>query len=190
MKGVPIDRISPQATKSCHERVVAVDTNLMLAKAACARINKRGREIHIFHRDHDSLMHRMLNAMQPGSYVPPHRHLATGKAESVVLLRGSVGFVPFLDDGEPDEDEMIVLSRMRGVLAFDCRPHVWHTFFALEPDTVVFEVKKGPFDASKDKEYAPWAPDEDDPQAGEYMAAIEDRLRSLHGLPERGWRPR
>ncbi len=185
MKAVPIDRISPQATKSCHERVVAVDENLILAKAACARVNERGREIHIFHTGDEDPLQRMLNAMQPGSYVRPHRHLDTGKSEAVVLLRGSIGFVPFHDDGSIDEERMVLLSRETGVLAFDCRPHVWHTFFALEPDTVVFEAKNGPFSASTDKDFAPWAPAEGDPVAIAYLAGLEARLRAHFGIPER-----
>jgi cupin fold WbuC family metalloprotein len=189
MKAVRIERISPQATKSCHERVAAIDMRLIASKSEAARKAARGREIHIFHRDHASLMHRMLNAMQPGSYVPPHRHLAAGKPESVVLLQGSVGFVPFLDSGAVDDDGMLTLSRDSGVLGFDCRAEVWHTFFALERDTVVFEVKKGPFDAAKDKEFAPWAPAENDPEAPGYLADVEDRLRSRFGLPARGWHP-
>jgi cupin fold WbuC family metalloprotein len=162
-----------------------VDGELIRTKAAAARASKRGREIHIFHSGDEDLLQRMLNAMQPGSYVTPHRHLATGKDESVVLLQGSIGFVPFHDDGEIDEDHLVLLSRDSGVMAFDCRPHVWHTFFALEPDTVVFEVKKGPFDAAVDKEFAPWAPVEGSPEAGAYLAGLEDKLRSHFGLQGR-----
>ena len=36
----------------------------------------------------------------------------------------------------------------------------WHTVGALEPNTVVFEVKPGPYDPSADKHFAPWAPEE------------------------------
>lgn len=185
MKAVPIDRISPQATRSCHEGVVAVDNNLILAKAACANVSERRREIHILHTGDDDPLQRMLNAMQPGSYVRPHRHLDTGKSEAVVLLRGSIGFVPFHDDGGIDEEHLILLSRDSGVLAFDCRPHVWHTFFALEQDTVVFEAKNGPYSAATDKDFAAWAPAEGDPEAGAYLTSLEARLRSHFGLPDR-----
>ena len=189
MKAARIERISPRATKSCHERVAAIEMELIAAKAAAARVAERGREIHMFHAGHEELLHRMLNALQPGSYVPPHRHLATAKAEAVILLQGSIGFVPFLDDGAVDTEHLLRLSQESGVLGFDCRPHVWHTFFALEQDTVVFEVKKGPFDAGKDKEFAPWAPEENDPSARDYLAAVEDELRSHFRLPRRRWQP-
>jgi hypothetical protein len=46
---------------------------------------------------------------------------------------------------------------------------VWHTFIALEPGTVLFEVKPGPFDDRTDKEFAPWAPTENAQEAPEYL---------------------
>jgi hypothetical protein len=62
-------------------------------------------------------------------------------------------------------------------LAVDCREGVWHTFFALEPNTVVFEAKAGPHDAAMDKEFAPWAPDEESPEAAEYFSRLKEICR-------------
>jgi hypothetical protein len=61
----------------------------------------------------------------------------------------------------------------------DCREGVWHTFFALEPDTVVFEVKAGPHDAATDKEAAPWAPDENSPDAAAYLQHLRKLFSEL-----------
>jgi len=117
----------------------------------------------------------MLNALQPGSYVRPHRHLNPPKAESTVLLRGKIGFVTFLADGSIDRHW--VLAAGAACFGVDCHPGVFHTVFALEPDTVVFEVKPGPYDAASDKDFAPWAPEEGTAEAEAYL----ERLVRLAG---------
>lgn len=112
----------------------------------------------------------MLNALQPGSYVRPHRHLLPPKAESSVLLRGSIGFITFHDDGRVDRQ--LVLSAGSSSFGVDCQPGPFHTLFALEPDTVVFEVKPGPYDPASDKDFAPWAPEEGSPEATAYLERL------------------
>jgi cupin fold WbuC family metalloprotein len=168
-----LERLSSLATVSRHEKAFAVTTDIIHAKAAEAKSNPRKREILVMHRGDRDPLQRMLNAIQPGSYVRPHRHLSPPKAESLVLLAGSVGVVPFLDDGTPDRENFVLLDKTRGVLAVDFRESLWHTFFALEPDTVVFEVKPGPYDPATDKDFAPWSPAEGSPEAAAYLSSLE-----------------
>jgi cupin fold WbuC family metalloprotein len=183
------DRISPLATRSRHDRVLPLDLDLVRRKARDARLNARKREIHVLHDGDPDPLQRMLNALQPGSYVPPHRHLTEPKAEALVLLQGAVAFVPFMQDGSPDTEHMVHVAQESGVVGVDWRAGVWHTFFALEPDSVVFEVKTGPYDASTDKEFAPWAPREEESGAGQYLAQLEDEFRRRFGLERRNWSP-
>ena len=178
-----IVRISAAATKSCHQAVARIDRDLIRRKAADARQSARKREIHIFHEGDPDLLQRMLNAIQPGSYVRPHRHLNPPKAESIILLQGVLGYVSFTEVGLPDEKNSILIDPARGVYGCDIRPGVWHTIFALAPDTVVFEVKPGPYDPTIDKEFAPWSPPEGSPEAAIFLAEMEDRFRRLWGLP-------
>jgi cupin fold WbuC family metalloprotein len=196
-----IIRISPAATRSCHEAVAFIDRDLVQRKAYDARRSLRRRDIHVFHRGDDDPLQRMLNAIQPGSYIRPHRHLYPPKSESVILLQGMLGYVSFRDDGTPEDDNSLLLDLDRGVLGCDIRPGVWHTIFALAPDTVVFEVKPGPYSAANDKDFAPWAPEEFIPVSREqslpapgrslapaaFLAEIEDGFRRLWGLPPRSW---
>jgi cupin fold WbuC family metalloprotein len=163
------ERISNFATRSRHDITLAVTTDIIEAKCRDAKQNSRKREILALQRGNEDSLQRMINAIEPGSYVQPHRHHAPPKAESVVLLAGSIGFVPFHEDGTPDYDSCILLDRTRGTVALDCRESIWHTFFALEPNTVVFESKSGPFDPHTDKEFAPWAPAEGSPEAAAYL---------------------
>jgi len=174
---VATERLSKLATISRHRKVFAIDAEIIRIKSLEANANPRKREVLVLHRDDADPLQRMLNALQPGSYIRPHRHHSPPKAESIVLLRGSVGFVPFFDDGTVDTESLVLLHPTRGASAVDCRESVWHTFFALEPDTVLFEVKAGPFDPSREKEFAPWAPAENAPEASSYLKSLEEYFR-------------
>jgi len=166
------ERISNFATISRHDITAAVTADVLETKSRDARSNSRKREILALQRGSEDSLQRMVNAIEPGSYVRPHRHHAPPKAESVVLLSGSVGFVAFHDDGKLNHDACVLLHRSRGAIAVDCRESVWHTFFALEPNTVVFESKSGPFNPDTDKEFASWSPPEGSPEAAAYLERL------------------
>jgi hypothetical protein len=76
-----------------------------------SRKSPRGRIIAPLHRSLSDPLHRMLNAVQPGSYVRPHRHLDPPKAEAWIVLRGAVLFVTFFDDGGISEHLVSMLNR-------------------------------------------------------------------------------
>ncbi|MHC1791531.1 WbuC family cupin fold metalloprotein [Solidesulfovibrio sp.] len=180
-------RVDPGATESDHDRFAVVDAALLAQKALHAAANTRRRDMHRLHAGNADNPHRMVNTLQPGSYVRPHRHLSPPKSESFVLLAGSLGHVAFADDGSFGREDCVALSRESGVLAIDIRPGVWHAIFALVPDTAVFEIKSGPYLPMGDKDFAPFAPAEDEAAAAGYLRALEDRFRVLLGLPGRGW---
>ena len=184
---VSLRRVSPLATRSESDRFAVVDAALVAQKAADAAVNSRRREIHCFHAADTASLQRMLNALQPGSYVRPHRHLTPPKAESFVLLTGSLGFIAFDGTGNFGPDDCVLLSRERGVLAVDVVEGVWHAILALEPDTVAFEAKPGPYAAVSDKDFAAWAPAAETPEALAYLRSVEDRFRALTGLGPRAW---
>lgn len=178
-------RVNAFATASDHESLAVIDRELILAKAAHAAENPRRREIHRFHADDADNLHRMLNALEPDSYVRPHRHLDPPKSEVFLIMRGRLGVVLFGDDGSVTEDGLILLDAGRGVYGVDIRPGAWHAVVSLEPGTVVYEVKPGPYSPVTDKDFAPFAPPDGAPEAAAYLAALEDRLRRAHGLGER-----
>jgi len=170
---VAIERLSNLATISRHGKIFAVDAEIIRLKSREANANPRKREILVLHRGDADPLQRMLNALQPGTYIRPHRHHTPPKAESLILLTGSIGFVPFFDDGTVDAENVVLLHPTKGASAIDCRESVWHTFLALEPNTVLFEVKAGPFDPAGEKEFAPWAPAENAPEAATYLNSLE-----------------
>jgi cupin fold WbuC family metalloprotein len=91
------------------------------------------------------------------------------KPESFVVLQGELALFVFDDVGQVTERH--VLGR-DGLLGIDLAPGLWHTVAAVTETAVCFEVKAGPYDAATDKEFAPWAPREGDPEAPAYLARL------------------
>ena len=83
----------------------------------------------------------MLNAVEPGTVVPIHRHPT--KEESFVILRGKVRVTTHNDDGSIIEE--VVLSQESGNYGVDIPKNVWHKLESLESGSVIFECKEGPF---------------------------------------------
>ena len=90
---------------------------------------------------------RMLNAIEPGSEVPVHRHQKT--SETVVCLRGRL-VEEFYDDLERTCTERIELSPNGPVVALNIPAGQWHTVHALESGTVILEMKNGKYEPLSD----------------------------------------
>ena len=90
---------------------------------------------------------RMLNAIEPGSPLPIHRHQNT--SETVVCLRGRL-VEEFYDDLERICTERIELSPNGPVVALNIPAGQWHTVQALESGTVILEMKNGKYDPISD----------------------------------------
>jgi cupin fold WbuC family metalloprotein len=145
---------------------------------AAAQDSPRGRRNLNFHPADDYPAHRLLNAVEPGSYVAPHRHLDPSKDETMLCLRGRLGVVLFNDDGSIRQ--RLILSPTGPDLGVDIPHGTYHTILALEPGTVFFEAKAGPYTPLTPEEKAPWAPAENGEGAeGFYrklMVDINERL--------------
>ena len=91
----------------------------------------------------DDQSQRMLNAIEPGSPLPIHRHRKS--SETVVCLRGRL-VEEFYDDLEMRCTESIELSPNGPVVALNIPIGQWHTARALESGTVIIEMKDGPYE--------------------------------------------
>ena len=149
--------------------VTVIDEHLLTRAKAAAAQSPRKRIILPLHKQGEDLLQRMLNVLQPGTYIRPHRH-AAHRAESIVVLSGAIRYITFNDDGEVLQQ--IELKAQSAQIGVDTAGGIYHCFIALEPDTVLFEVKPGPYEAANDKEFAPWAPEEYSEGAGEYLTAL------------------
>ena len=86
---------------------------------------------------------RMLNAIEPGSPMPIHRHRET--TETIVILRGKL-VEEYYDELERRCTEAIELSPNGPVVALNIPVGQWHTVRALESGTVILEMKDGPYE--------------------------------------------
>lgn len=91
----------------------------------------------------DDQSQRMLNAIEPGSPLPIHRHRKS--SETVVCLRGRLVW-EFYDELERVCTETIELSPNGPVVALNVPMGQWHTVKALESGSVIMEVKDGPYE--------------------------------------------
>lgn len=93
---------------------------------------------------HDSLeakAQRLLNALEPGTQLPVHRHPHT--AETYILLRGRINVLFYTEDEQVQERQE--LSVASGIYGVHIPAGQWHTLEVLESGTVIFEVKDGPY---------------------------------------------
>lgn len=153
----------------------AIDKQLINQVCKEASQSERLRKNYNFHEDLNDPINRLLNAMQPGTYVRPHRHLATGKQEIFVVLQGKIAFFIFNDEGD------IVSKRLIGpnenTLGMDLEANWWHSLVVLEPNTVIYEIKTGPFIPLAPEDLAPWSPDASDKDAcKKYIQKLKDSI--------------
>lgn len=126
------------------------------------------------HDSYDDPCQRLFNALEPGSYIRPHRHTLPPKPETFVVVRGAMKLLTFTDDG--DIDRVVHLEPGADAIAVDLPPGLWHMVVALQPGTVFFETKPGPYQPLSDKDFAPWAPAEGGEDAPLYLKALLARL--------------
>ena len=130
-----------------------VDQALFDQVAGVARQHPRLRKNHNFHQESD-LVQRFLNVLQPGTYVRPHRHMrdqpGTG-FECFLVLQGAIGLLVMDHDGTIRHQERLeATGPVRGI---ELAENQFHTLVALEPDTVMFELKQGPYQPTEDKDF-------------------------------------
>ena len=99
--------------------------------------------------DENDTSQRMLNAIEPGSPLPIHRHQKT--SETVVCLRGRL-VEEYYDGLERICTERIELSPNGPVVALNILAGQWHTVKALESGTVILEMKNGTYEPIEDKD--------------------------------------
>ncbi len=147
-----------------------IDSAMLDAVGAEARQSPRLRKNHNFHADESAASHRMLNALEPGSYLQPHRHLDATKDESILILRGALGAVFFDESGAVMGTALLSPGGATVGLNIPCG--TYHTVFALETGTVIFEAKAGPYAPLAAAERAPWAPVEGAVEAKDYLERL------------------
>lgn len=143
-----------------------LDTATIDQTTARSRELTRGRANFNLHPSEGDPIQRFMNVFQPGSYVRPHRH-DPDRFELFLVLSGRAAAVVFDDAGAIVESTVLSVD---GTRAVEIQGGRWHTLFALDPDTVLFEVKPGPYRPLADKDFAAWAPREGEPGMADLLA--------------------
>ncbi len=148
-----------------------------------AKNSPRLRQHRNIHQNYQDACQRLFNAIEPGSYIRPHRHATVPREELLIAIRGSMALITFDDQGS-----------VTGILRFGSEKHgidlaagaevasgTWHTVVALEPSCMLLEVKTGPFDPSQPKDPAPWAPEEGSVLAQSYLRDLVELAGKFTG---------
>lgn len=131
------------------------------------------------HRSYTDQCQKLFNAIKVNSYIRPHRHSLDPKEECLIAIKGLFGFVMFTDQGLVESVTLFgsekYVEKLSIPSGIELPAGVWHTVISLVDDSVLFEVKSGPFDPCLAKELAPWAPDEGDRNAFQYMETLKQK---------------
>lgn len=150
-----------------------INNKLIEDVVAEAKKSSRRRKNYNFHESLDANVQRMLNAIEPGTYVQPHKHENPDKVEAFLILKGKALVAEFNDNG--DITSFSIVSPSDGVYGTEIAPCTWHCIISLEPGTVVYEVKDGPYSPIDDKNFATWAPKEGENNCAEYLQSVLTR---------------
>jgi cupin fold WbuC family metalloprotein len=163
-------RLKLDFTGRSLRKISAEETSLAGERARSA---PRRRALLRYH-EHEETVQRMINAVEPDSYVRPHRHADPDKVEVFLALRGSAVVCAFDETGRLIEHVPI---RAGGpCFGVEIPPRVWHSLLALEQGTVLYEMVEGPFQPETHKDHAPWAPPEGTPEGCAYHRELRSQL--------------
>lgn len=134
-----------------------------------ARNSPRQRQNYNFH-DESEKVQRFLNVLQPGTYVRPHRHhrpAAVNGFEFFLVIQGEIGIIVMDENGKILYTERLSASgSTRGI---ELAEGTIHTLVALAPDTIILELKEGPYNFRGDKEFLEAFPTEGTPAAAQLV---------------------
>lgn len=154
--------------------MIKIDQNLLDEMNQKSRVTKRGRAHYTFHKSDDDTLQRMLNAMQPGTYLQPHKHEDPDKREVFLVLTGKFLVVEFEETG--NIVDYMILDANHLQFAGEIAERRFHTVICLAPDSIAYEIKDGPYRPIDDKNFASWAPKEGDPDCAAYINKILKEL--------------
>ena len=113
-----------------------------------AKESERLRMNYNFHDRLDAKAQRLLNAMEPGTELAIHRHRNT--AETYMVIRGSIKVIYYNEKKEVIDT--FIIDPKKEEYGIHIPIGQWHTLEVLEKDTVIFEVKDGPYMAFKEED--------------------------------------
>ncbi len=118
---------------------MVIDKHILDELTAQAKASPRLRMNYDLRNSAADQSQRMLNAIEPGTVMPIHRHM--GSSETVICIRGH--FVEKFYDEHGILTEAV--DMVPGGLMVNVPAGQWHNLESLESGTVLFEAKDGPY---------------------------------------------
>ena len=142
-----------------------------------SKMDPRSRKSFNLHEHYFDSCQKIINAINEDSYIAPHRHVLDPKTETLLAISGCFALIIFDNKGIPI-DTIKFGAKGCPVDSFayfgvDIPPDAWHTIIALQPNSVLLEIKAGPFNPSMAKEFAPWAPLEGSSESAAYLKELK-----------------
>ena len=125
-----------------------IDTSLLDTLTAQARTSPRLRQHHDLRDTPDDNSQRILNALEPGTVLPIHRHRES--SETVMMLRGKGRWNYYDDNGNLTES--FILSADGDIRGISVPKGQWHNTECLESGTVIMECKDGKWKALREED--------------------------------------
>jgi cupin fold WbuC family metalloprotein len=152
-----------------------INKKILDETSAKAKYSPRHRMNYNIHDDLNDPINRLLNAMEPETYIRPHRHTQPPKNESIILLRGALDILIFDDCGTLIRRES--LSVTSGNYAIDIPSDSWHGLIVRQTGTVIYEIKTGPYHPVAEGDIASWSPDPENKEAVKaYIEAMKSQV--------------
>ena len=120
---------------------MVIDNKILDELSAQAKVNPRLRQSMDLRNSPEDQSQRMLNALEPGTVMPIHRHQKT--SESVVILRGKIEWIFYDNDG--NETERVTLDANGEPRMLNVERDRWHSLVCLEEGSVLYESKNGAY---------------------------------------------
>jgi cupin fold WbuC family metalloprotein len=145
-----------------------IDQNTITELCDKAQASERRRAHLNLHPQLDDPIQRLAAAIEPDSYIRPHRHPEAGKWELFTVLRGRFMVYRFDELGTILSKELLTATGDAASL-IEMPAGSWHCVMALDTGSVFFEVKPGPYTPLDDKDFASWAPAEGSAGVSDFM---------------------
>jgi cupin fold WbuC family metalloprotein len=126
--------------------MIIINNTLLDTITEKAKTSPRLRMNFNLHDSLDSPVQRLMNALEPGTELPIHRHRHTD--ETYIVLRGAIKV--FLYNDDKTLKEQVLLNPCDGEYGINIPAGQFHTVEVLEKGTVIFEVKEGPYTPLRD----------------------------------------
>ena len=163
-----------------HSKMKLFSSEYLNRMTEQAKSSGRLRQHRNVHQSFQEPCQRLFNAIEPGSYIRPHRHKSDPRDEMLVAIRGLMALITFDDEGQVESAVHFGTERFGGEIctAVEIPSAVWHTVIALQTGCVLLEVKAGPFDPRQPKDLALWAPEDGSVDVPGYLRILETHLKA------------